>query len=300
MSLDVVILNWNNVDDTIRCIREVTRWQRIGPTIWVVDNGSSDDSVPRLQQCPDIRLLRSRHNLGFAGGNNLAIRRALAEGEVECFLLLNNDAALEEKGALRLLDTLHHSQAGVVGPILRDPPPDARLQAAGGLSLLWRINTHMDYIPDSSTPYAVDYVPGTAILVAAEVFERVGLLDEAYFFSGEIADLCLRAQRAGYPTLVDPAVTVHHDTARSAELRATLYAYYSLRNRFLFVRKFYPSWLVPLYIYWSLFSLFSIGKARLLGKSQQASALALALRHGLSARFGDQSPTTYALANEEE
>lgn len=291
----IVILNWNNAPDTIATVRAIQGWEMLTPTIWIVDNGSEDDSVERIRrECPGVRLLLSDHNRGFAAGNNMAIRQALAEGQTASILLLNNDAVIDESGAKRLLETLNRTEAGMVGPILRDPPPDARLQAAGGLNPVWRVNTHMNYIPDEMAPYPVDYVPGTAILIAAEVFERIGLLDEEYFISGEIADFCLRARRHGYRPLIDPTVTVYHDTGRSSELRVAFYTYYFLRNRFLFVRKFYPRWRLFLFLRWGLFGLVSIVGSRMRGQRRRASALALALRHGLTGRFGDRSQEIFA------
>jgi len=294
--LAVVILNWNNSPDTIATVRAVRSWETPAPTIWVVDNGSQDESAARIRQaCPGVRLLLSDHNRGFAAGNNLAVRQALTEGQVGSFLLLNNDAAIDGSGARRLLGTLERTGAGIVGPLLRDPPPALTLQAAGGRSPAWRVNTHLRHIPNRSEPYAVDYVPGAAILIAAEVFRRVGLLDERYFISGEIADLCLRARRCGYNPIIDPAVTAYHDTDRSSELRTAFYTYYFLRNRFLFVRKFYPRRRFLLNLYWSLFALASILGSRLRGRKRRAAALALALRHGLSGRFGDRSREVLAL-----
>ncbi|MDY6878320.1 MAG: glycosyltransferase family 2 protein [Chloroflexota bacterium] len=291
----IVILNWNNGPDTIATVQTIQTWQSLTPIVWVVDNGSQDDSVERIRrECPAVRLLLSDHNLGFAAGNNLAIRQALAEGRASCFLLLNNDAVIEEEGARRLLDTLGRTRAGIVGPILRDPPPDIGLQAAGGLNPLWRVDTHMRHIPDTAKPYPVDYVPGTAILIAAEVFERVGLLDEDYFISGEIADFCLRARRYGYQPLVDPTVTVYHDTSRSSELRVAFYTYYFMRNRFLFVRKLYPRLRLPLTLYWGLFALVSIAGSLFQGQRRRVSALTLALRHGLTSQFGDRSQEIFA------
>lgn len=288
--LAIIILNWNNAPDTIATIQAIQDWKRLAPVIWVVDNGSQDDSVERIRrECPGVRLLLSDHNRGFAAGNNLAIRQALADGGTANFLLLNNDAVIDEAGTRRLLDTLNCTQAGIVGPILHDPPPNMRLQAAGGLSPVWRVNTHMLYIPDRSAPYPVDYVPGTAILVAAQVFEQVGLLDEEYFISGEIADFCLRARRQGYHPLVDPSVTVYHDTGRSSELRVAFYTYYFLRNRFLYVRKFYPRLRWLLVPRWTLFGLMSVATSWLRGNPRRARALLLGLRHGLSGQFGDHS-----------
>jgi GT2 family glycosyltransferase len=286
----IVILNWNNAPDTIATVRGIRAWQSLAPGIWVVDNGSEDDSVERLRdECPGIRLLQSGHNLGFAAGNNLAVQQALDEGQAASFLLLNNDAVIGEDGAQRLLDTLERTGAGIVGPIVRDPPPANTIQAAGGLSPVWRVNTHLLEIPDASSPYPVDYVPGTAILIAAEVFHRVGMLDEAYFISGEIADFCLRARRLGFRPLMEPAVDVFHDTGRSSELRVAFYTYYFLRNRFLYVRKLYPRWRIPLGLYWAAFGLVSILGSRMRGQKRRARALSLALAHGLRGQFGDRS-----------
>jgi GT2 family glycosyltransferase len=286
----IVILNWNNASDTIVTVQTIQTWKALSPIIWVVDNGSQDDSVERIRrECPGVRLLLSDHNLGFAAGNNLAIRQALTEGQTSCFLLLNNDAVIDEAGARQLLDTLAATQAGIVGPILRDPPPARSLQAAGGLSPVWRVDTHMYDIPDESAPYPVDYVPGTAILIAAEVFERVGLLDEDYFISGEIADFCLRARCQDYHPLIDPTVTVYHDTGRSSDLRMAFYAYYFMRNRFLFVRKFYPHLRWLLEPRWALFGLASAASSVLRGNRRRAKALLLASQHGLKGQFGDRS-----------
>lgn len=291
ISWAVVILNWNNAPDTIATVQAIQSWERLHPTVWVVDNGSQDDSIERIrEECPGVRLLLSDYNRGFAAGNNLAIRKALDEGQVKGFLLLNNDAVLEEQAACKLLNTLAQTKAGIVGPILRDPPPSMDLQAAGGLNPLWHIATHMHDIPNESYPYPVDYVPGTAILIATEVFERVGLLDEDYFISGEIADFCLRAYRCGYKLLIDPTATVYHDTSRSSELRVAFYTYYFMRNRFLFIKRHSPRLLRPLFIlFWSLFALTSIVSSRLRGQRRRAAALTLALSHGLTGQFGDRS-----------
>ncbi|MBU0704355.1 MAG: glycosyltransferase, partial [Chloroflexi bacterium] len=119
----IVILNWNNATDTIATVRAIQAWEVLTPTIWIVDNGSQDDSVERIRrECPGVRLLLSDHNRGFAAGNNMAIRQALADGQAASFLLLNNDAVIDESGARQLLETLDRTGAGIVGPILRDPP----------------------------------------------------------------------------------------------------------------------------------------------------------------------------------
>lgn len=292
MSLAIILLNWHNAPDTLRCVDAVKSWPTLRPTIWVVDNGSQDDSVSQLRRCcpDDIRLLLSEHNLGFAGGNNLALRQAMDAGATH-LLLLNNDAAIGQADVLQLTATLDATPgAGIVGPLLRDPSPPHRLQSAGGRNVAWHVATHRRDLPQSRAPFAADYVPGTVLLVHRQVFETVGLLDERYFFSVEIADLCQRARRRGFACLVDPAATAYHDTDRASALRETLYAYYSLRNRFLYVAKFYPppvAWLLALY--WSAWGLVSVVGASLRGHRKRARALRLALYHGLSDRFGNRN-----------
>jgi hypothetical protein len=72
------------------------------------------------------------------------------------------------------------------------------------------------------------------------------------------------------------------------------YTYYFMRNRFLFVRRLYPRWRLLLTPYWSLFALISIAGSRLRGQRRRASALTLALRHGLTGQFGDRSQEIFA------
>lgn len=295
-SCAIIILNWNNASDTIATVQAIESWTALRPRIWVVDNGSRDDSVERIRRdCPHIKLLESDHNLGFAAGNNLALRQALAEGQTDYFLLLNNDAVIDEAGMLQLLTTAEEHDAAVVGPVLRDPLPSGAIQAAGGRSVAWYTDTHIYTIPPDLKPYPVDYVPGTAILIRADLFGMIGLLDETYFISGEIADFCQRARRHGARLLIDPRVTVCHDQGRSSELRVAFYAYYFLRNRFLYVRKFYPRLRWILIPRWALFGLVSVATSRLRGKRRRARALLLALRHGLRGKFGDRSADVFAL-----
>ncbi len=109
MKLSVVILNWNALEDTAACVRAVQGWEATGvverPTIWVVDNGSRPPGVePLCLEYPDVNVIRSPANRGFAGGNNLGIEAALASG-ADAVLLLNNDAALDARSVAAICET---------------------------------------------------------------------------------------------------------------------------------------------------------------------------------------------------
>ena len=129
----------------------------------------------------------------------------------------------------------------------------------------------------------------TRTLLRTGSLARVGLFDEDYFFSGEMADLCERLRADGGTCAVLTSVTAEHDTARAGEQRSTLYAYYSLRNRFLFIRKFRRRILVPMLGFWVSYSLFFVLRAALTGRWRVARVGALALADGLRGHFDGQN-----------
>ena len=288
--LAIVILNWNAADDTLRRVREIVRWQHLHPTLWIVDNASTDDSVERIRKhFPDLHLICNEANLGFAGGNNRGIRAALAEGD-HPVMLLNNDASVAESDVLRLLATLRgDARIGFVGPLLLDGRGE-RVLAAGGRNPILHHLSHLEAPPCEDAVCTVEYVPGTVLLARAEVFRTVGLLDERYFFSMEVADLCMRASRVGYRSVIDRRARAYHALeARPSALRQTLYVYYIIRNRYLFVRNFYPRGRLLLIPAWTAYGLALWLKLRMRGQRAAARAVWMGLVDGLRGRFGGQN-----------
>ena len=136
----------------------------------------------------------------------------------------------------------------------------------------------------------VDYVPGTVFLARRSVFEQIGLLDEEFFFSGEIADFCKRARNGGHRVCVDLEVEAQHDASETPQaVRETLYVYYSLRNRFLYAKKHYPLEKTKYLALWSRLCLVELGRALAAGKPRKARAILLAIAHGCTGRFGNQN-----------
>jgi hypothetical protein len=290
MELSVIILNWNAAQDTVGCVREVCAWEDIEAQIWIVDNASSDDSVDIIsRECATAHLTRCEANLGFAGGNNRGIREALSTSNAP-ILLLNNDASIAQSDVTRLLEDLHTDERiGLIGPLLLDAGDGERLLSAGGRDPVLHHHSHILELTPGEPIRAVEYVPGTVLLIRPEVFQAVGLLDEDYFFSMEVADLCKRAKRAGYLSVIDTRAHAFHDLDRSSEIRETLHTYYIIRNRFLFARKFYPNRKTLLYGIWGAYSLALSVKVRLSGKRAMARAVLTGLLDGLRGRFGGQN-----------
>jgi GT2 family glycosyltransferase len=290
MELDVIVLNWNAAPDTIRCVRSIETWESLHPTIWVVDNGSTPDSVQAvIRECPRVHLIRNQHNLGFAGGNNKAIAKALSISN-RPILLLNNDTHVEQGDVVQLLTTLQaDGEIGLVGPLLFDAARPDRLISAGGKDIAWHVNSHVLQIPVDVPHYIVDYVPGTVVAIRPDVFRVVGLLDEDYFFGGEVADLCKRARQRGYTSVVDTRARATHSVDRSSDIREKLHIYYVFRNRFLFIHKFYRVGKPALYGFWIVYGLGMSLKADLTGKHAKARAIRTGILDGLTGRFGGQN-----------
>ena len=296
IDLSIVILNWNASADTIQCVQRLVGWSRLRPIIWVVDNASTDGSADIIAaRCPQVQLIRIPTNLGYAEGNNQALRLALARGNAS-ILLLNNDAMVAEADVIRLVETLQSdSRIGFCGPLLFDADQPDKLLAAGGQNMVCHLHSHLARLPDARPVYEVDYVPGTVMLGRAETFRLVGLLDPAYFFTGEIPDLCRRARQHGYQTVVDSRAKAFHALDRSANLRSTLYTYYIIRNRFLFIQKFYPQTRLFFYSFWGLYSLALSLKLQWQGQLAPARAVRLGLADGWQGRFGGQNERILAL-----
>ena len=291
MNLSVVILNWNAAEDTNACIRSVKAWSietsLRQPNIWVVDNASQEPGLEEMKQGhPEVRFLSSHVNRGFAGGNNLGIVAAMEFGS-DAIVLVNNDATVKGPSISSMLKTLASDPLiGVTGPTLWH---GERLVSVGGRDIARHSATHLRPKRPPDHLLDVDYVSGTVALVSRAVFEKVGLLDEDYFFSGEMADLCLRARQQGFRCVIDPQARAQHDLGRSSNIRETLHGYYIFRNRFLYIRKHYPRQKTWLYALWTARGTYSVMKAIARGNLRRAKIVALGVVDGLTARFGGQN-----------
>ncbi len=290
MELAIIILNWNAAADTIRCVHNIATWKHIQPLMIVVDNASTDNSLELIgAECPGVHLICNKTNLGFGGGNNRGIEAALSRGDMP-ILLLNNDASIAEDDALRLLKTLQgDEQTGFVGPLLFDAEQKDKLLAAGSKNPAQHHHSHNHKLPAGKPVRVVECIPGTVIMGRARVFRTVGLLDEAYFFGSEVADLCLLARQHGYLSLIDTRARAFHALGRSSKFRNALYPYYIIRNRFLLIRKFHQKWKIFFYSFWTLYSLALSLKVQLNGEHSMAQSIRLGLLDGLRGRFGGQN-----------
>jgi len=296
-SLSVIIVNWRDEQQTLRCVAAFRRWKTLKPELIVVDNESSEKSRQDLSsELGANELVRSQANLGYAGGNNLGIARALHSG-APFVLLINNDAAIEETDMIRLIDRLQENpRIAIIGPVLHERRECGVQLCIGGKDIAKNVLTRQaadlhDIPRVPGYPFNdVDYVPGTVFLARRSVFEQIGHLDEDFFFSGEIADFCKRARDRGHRVCVDLESQAQHNAGKTPQsVRETLYVYYSLRNRFLYAKKHYPHEKAKYLARWSSLCLVEFGRALATGKLRKARAILLALAHGGTGRFGNQN-----------
>jgi GT2 family glycosyltransferase len=211
-----VVVNWNGADETLGCLLSLRGCVPPLTGIIVVDNGSDDASVERIRAAhQDVVLIRNARNLGFAGGANPGIRAALGAG-ARWVLLMNNDARLDPDAVSRLVAAADLSPGvGLAGGKIYRDRASGTLWCCGvvfgggpNLGRLRGFGEKDDGRFDRRE--IVDSLTGCGLLVRREVFERIGLLDEAYFAYVEDADFAMRAREAGFSCLYEPAACFEH------------------------------------------------------------------------------------------
>jgi len=268
MTPAVIILNWNNFDDTDECLSSLYKADLCGGFIVLVDNGSQDGLYEKLREkwsyWKAIHWIKNKENLGFAGGNNVGIRYALSKG-AEYVMLLNNDTVVAPnflEGLIKFLSK--HTNVGIVAPKIFYYSKPNIFQTVGDKIDLWTgrfgpIGEGEQDIGQYNKPMERDYVTGAAIMISRNCLKKIGLLDEAFFSYVEEVDWCLRAKKAGFRVMYVPYSKVWHKVSRSiCNLNDgnSFQLYYTFRNKIIFMRKharfFHWFGFLPLHLYRAL------------------------------------------------
>lgn len=239
----IVILNWNNLDDTSECLESLRGIEYPSFDTVVIDNGSSGDDARLLRERFGgwARVIASPENLGFAGGANLGIREAMAAG-TDYVLLLNNDVIVDPRFLDELVSAAERLPgAGAVSPKIYFHEQPNLICSTGGKVNAWtgkarQVGSYEEDRGQYDAPAERDYAEGAAMLISGQALERVGLLDEEYFAYWEETDWSARAQDAGYRCYYVPSSRVWHKAARSRQPDSGYYYLYR-RNALLFLRK---------------------------------------------------------------
>ena len=251
----IVIVNWNGTADTLECLDTVSRLEYTPYRVYVVDNGSSSSCAPDVRsRYPNVEVLELSDNRGFAGGCNVGIGRALADG-AQYVWLLNNDTVVESSTLSELVEVLESDSAcGIAGSKVLRFDERAIIDHAGGIVFPWWGSArHRGAGEEDRGQYdrvePVDYVTGCSLLVRRAVVDSVGLLPEVYFLYFEETEWCVRAGRLGWRVLYAPRSRVYHKVGHSVGRGTPLVTYYFARNSLLFIKRNFPTAL-PLSLLW--------------------------------------------------
>ena len=251
-NLSIITINYNGLKDTCELIESLPIEDKSIEVI-VVDNASKEDEASIIaSRYPQVKVIRSEKNLGFAGGNNLGIQAA--QGKYLFFI--NNDTILRcKKEDVRckmffqpLTDRLESSpEIGMVCPKIRFAWGNNPIQFAGytPLSRYTMRNRSIGFGESDKgqydTAHQTPYAHGAAMMVKREALEKVGLMPECYFLYYEELDWSMMFTRAGYTIWYEPACTIYHKESQATGQNSPLKTYYLTRNRLLFVKRNIPS-----------------------------------------------------------
>jgi GT2 family glycosyltransferase len=287
----ICVLNWKRWRDTVECLESLQHLKYSNYLSAVVDNGSGDGSADKIKAWAEenlgpshviadysretalrsgeaateaaldaapsrsrMVLIRNEENLGYTGGNNVAIAYALHRNlSADYVFLLNNDAAMDPDCLARLLEIDQSTGAGIVGPLVMNAKGDhvefARSGTLRGLFFapLLKAQTAM---PEAGVAFWDSvFVHGGAMLVRKAVFETVqaaqgAYLDERLYLYWDEVAFCHTARKKGFKCLIVRAATVRHKVERtSGGYQSPVWYYYSGRNRVLLAHELLsPGW----------------------------------------------------------
>jgi GT2 family glycosyltransferase len=261
MDLSVIILNYNTKDLLKACLTSVFASKTDYKfEVLVADNGSTDNSIEWVRIfCPSAKLIENNANLGFAKGNNVAIKQAVGK----YILLLNSDTAVRPDTldkSVRYMDA--HSDVGIMGCKVLLPdgslheasrrrfpnPANAFLRLFG-----FRKFSNYNYQNISvDSEMEVDSVVGAFLCIRKSVIDKVGLLDEDFFMYGEDLDWCWRVKEAGYKVMYYPGAAITHyiyGSSKSVKFKSVQWAHDAMK---IFYHKHYATdhtWLFNQFVY---------------------------------------------------
>ena len=238
VDISVITINYNGLKDTCEFLESwIATIKSISYELIVVDNASKSDEATIIEtKYPQVIVIRSEENLGFAGANNIGMD--VAKGKYLFFL--NNDVLMRNDNIVALIERIESDkQVAGVSPLILNQDSTNTIQWAGytPLSTITLRNhaigegssNKLDY-PASETPY----LHGAAMLIKRDVIDKVGKMPEEYFLYYEEIDWCTYITHNGYKLWYEPACEIIHKASQTTGIGSPLQAYYLSRNRLLY------------------------------------------------------------------
>lgn len=242
-SLSIITVNYRQLELTIETLQSINRYSGSdGVEVIVVDNGANNERGASYKSVFDhVVYIYSRDNLGFAGGNNLGIKRAKGD----YLLFLNNDTEITAGFIETLCNELDlHPEIGLLSPLILYHGDKRRIQYAGytpmnyhtgrnkGIGSMDEDVGQYDYVTTETA-----YCHGAAMICRRKDLERVGLMPEHFFLYYEELDWCEQFKRAGLKIGFTGKAKIYHKESMSVGKESPLKTYFMVRNRWLFIRR---------------------------------------------------------------
>ncbi len=251
--LSIITINYNGLKDTCALIESIPFNDKM--EVIIVDNASENNEAEQISnRFPDVKVIKSDKNLGFAGGNNLGIKASKGK----FLFLVNNDTYFKDFNIHSLIDRLNSDpNIGIVCPKIKFAWPPQPIQFAGytPLSKITIRNQAIGFGEEDhgqyETAHPTPYAHGAAMLIKREAIDKVGLMPECYFLYYEELDWSMMFTRVGYQIWYEPKCTIYHKESQATGQNSPLRTYYITRNRLRLVRRNYhglTKWLSYCYL----------------------------------------------------
>lgn len=241
-SVDVIVVNWNGLDHLPVCLSALLKQSYKKIKIFVVDNGSNDDSVKFINNnFPQITTFSLEENLGFCGGNNHAITNT----ESEFVALINNDTEADRNWITNAVNSLiNNPEAGFIASRICFYSHRNIIDTCGDLFFSSGYPDKRGWLNEFSDEFnKPEWVFGAcagAAIYRRTMLDKIGVFDKDYFSFQEDVDLSFRAQLSGFKCFYEPSAIVYHKVGATAYQNKSLRTYWSHRNHWYTLIKNLP------------------------------------------------------------
>lgn len=240
----ILVLNWNGKQDTLECLTSLKGIDYSNFEIIVVDNASTDGSQESFKSAfPEVTLVENLQNLGFTGGFNVGIQKAI-ERNSHYVLCLNNDTVVDRNflKELVIVGEQSHDIGGLCPKEYDYFHPEKIVYAGGKIGLLRSKNYRYGETDNGQCEKVstTEMLCGSAMMLKTEALLNIGFLDPDYFFDWEDKDIAIRLMKKGYSLTYVPTAKFWHKRRGSTKGSvAPLNVYFHFKNYLLFARKHY-------------------------------------------------------------
>jgi len=254
MKIGFITVSFHSIEDTLQVVAQLEKNNLplgVSSTIYVVDNDNSKDLKEKISKYHQAIYVDSPGNIGFAAGNNLGFKKALAD-EMDIIVLINNDTVISEDLVLKILaSSIVDKNTGAVGGLIyfaKGYEYENKYKKDQLGKVIWYAGGEYDWNNVYAKHVGVnevdngqfdgtretDFITGCLFITKSEVLKKIGLFDERYCLYFEDSDLGMRIKNAGFKLIFDSNIKLWHKVAQSSGIGSPLNDYFITRNRLLF------------------------------------------------------------------